>query len=89
MRCRATSIAVAGAALVAALALAPSPASAAPREPERQQVRTFAGWLGGAWTRAVEAVSWIVDPNGATADGAGEPAPQPAGDISLMIDPDG
>lgn len=93
MRRRTLSAVFAGAAFVVALTLVPAPASAAGREPgclpERLELRRIAGWLGGAWTRAVEAISWTIDPDGSTVNGSGEPPPQPAGDVSLMIDPDG
>jgi hypothetical protein len=90
MRRSALSTVFAGGALVAALTLASSaPASAAGRESPEPQVRTFAGWLGAVWNRAVEAVSLTIDPDGSTVNGAGEPPPQPAGDVSWTIDPDG
>lgn len=89
MRRSALSTVFAGGALVAALTLAsPAPASAAGHEPE-PGVRALAGWLGAAWNRAVEAVSLIIDPDGSTVNGTGEPPAQPAGDLSWTLDPNG
>ncbi len=74
---------------MAALTLFPAPASAAGREPGRLEVCSLAVWLAGVWTRAVEAISLTIDPDGSPVQSTGVPAPPTAGDVSWMIDPDG
>ncbi len=72
---RTWSTVFAGAALAACLALAGPP------------LWDF-GDLWSRWSGAIAAIGWGIDPNGSSVEGEA-PGPNPAGDISLGIDPDG
>jgi hypothetical protein len=79
---RAWSRTVAGAVLGVVLA---APAFAMKQKPVRADAWA---WLGNLWSRAVEEISLIIDPDGSATQG--EPTvPGPSGDINLIIDPNG